>query len=424
MKKVLLISFFSISRPGGSFRPEPLAKYLPQFGWQPIILTPFLSDKSDAQLRIIETPYRDVLGFWKRLFRLSADEGIRRQVKKGFGITSPRSLVDFIFVLCEEFMSYPDLFRGWKPFAIKAGEELLQNEHMDAMISCHPVTSHIIASDLKTKYGIPWIADFADLWSQNHGYPYGPIRKLLDTRLELKTLSQTDALVTVSQPWAEKLRTLHKGKSVYAITHGFDPAEANIPPVELTAKFTITYTGRVYTEWQDPSKLFAALQDMISDGTIDPGEIEIRFYGFPETLLEKGIKQYKLSSIIKQYGRVPKQIALEKQRESQLLLLLKWENPQQRGVYTSKVFEYLGARRPILATGGYDDVVTELLDETHAGIHAPTVEDIKSTLKQLYREYKLKGEITYKGKEAEINKYSHQEMARKFSEVLDRVTSK
>ena len=65
------------------------------------------------------------------------------------------------------------------------------------------------------------------------------------------------------------------------------------------------------------------------------------------------------------------------------------------------------------------DVVNQLLDETKAGIYAPTVEDIKNTLKELYRQYKLTGKVAYRGKRSEIYKYSHREMAKKFSEILN-----
>jgi hypothetical protein len=226
-------------------------------------------------------------------------------------------------------------------------------------------------------------------------------------------------LVAVSQPAAEKLGELHKGKTVYVITNGFDPAEVNEPPANLTAKFTITYTGTIYPGKQDATKLFAALRNLISDGVIDPEEIEIRFYGPQMGWLDKEIEQYALSRIVKQYGTIPRQAALEKQRESQILLLLKWEDPQERGAYSGKIFEYLAARRPILATGGSNSVVTELLKQTKAGIDAPTIPDIKDALEKSYHEYRLKGKIVYDGRKSEIDKYSHYEMTRKFSEVLN-----
>ncbi len=417
MKQVLII----VHLPRASPRIEGLVKYLPEFNWQPVILTGATSQYTNLPARIVETPYQHALGFLGHLFKLDIEEvDVRGKIKNRFGITSKKSLVDFFLTRGGEIINYPCPDKNWKPFAVEAGSKLLQEENIDTIISSSPpITSNLIARELKDRYKIPWLVDFRDLWSQSHSSNYGSLRKLFDRRLELKTLSTAAALVTVSEPWAEKLRMLHKGKPVYNITHGFDPAEVNIPLAKLTAKFTITYTGTIYTGKQEPSKLFAALRDLISDGTIDSKEIEVRFYGTKMEWLDKEIEQYGLSNIVKQHGAVPRQIALERQRESQLLLLLKWEDPKERGVYTGKIFEYLGARRPVLATGGSDDVVSELLGETKAGVCASTVEQIKNTLKELYREYKLKGEVTYKGEESEISQYSHREMARKFVEVLE-----
>ena len=422
MKRVLIIGYLHpLARSGGSFRTLPLAKYLPEFGWEPTVLTPFLVEKAELPFRIIETPYRHTPGFWEKLFGFDLDKDIKGQVKERFGTSLKNSLIDFILAQGSKIINYPDPHKGWRSFALEAGSELLKQENFNALISCHPVISHIICSDLKDKFRIPWIADFADLWSQNPNYGYGFLRRMLDRRLELKTLSDAEALITVSEPGAKKMRALHEGCLVYTITHGFSPAEVNIPPAKLTTKFTITYTGSIYTRRQDPSKLFAALQGLIFDKSVSSNEVEVLFYGKKYEWLQKQIEQYGLSNIVKQYGLVPRETVLEKQRESQLLLLLKWEDPKERGVYTGKIFEYLAARRPILATGGSDDVVSELLGKTKAGICAPTVDDIKNILKKLYQEYKLKGEVIYREEKSEVNKYSHREMTRKFSEVLDQL---
>ena len=420
MKTVLIITRLYYR---ANTRVERLAKYLPQFGWHPIILTPPLLENPDPQLTIIETPYRDGLRFYKRLFRFNPTEGLGSQIRGRLGITSKKSFIDFLLTRGGEIINYPDSDKGWKPPALKASHELWRNEHIDAIItSSSPVTSHLIASKLRIKYKIPWIADFRDLWSQNHDYQYSPLRRMFDRRLEVKTLSKADALVTVSEPWAEKLRALHQGKPVYAITHGFDPEEVNIPPVSLTSKFTITYTGSIYTGKQDPTKLFGALRDLLSAGTVKPDDVEVRFYGTGVAWLDKEINRYGLKNVVKHYERVPKEVALEKQRESQLLLLLDWEDTEEKGVYTGKTFEYLGARRPILATGGSnDDVIDSLLSETKAGIHATDVADVKKALVKLYQEYKLKGKVVYNGIESRINKYSHREMARKFSAILNQL---
>ena len=313
MKKVLIIGY--ISQPGGSIRLAPLAKRLPEFGWQPVVLTAPLYEKTDPQLRIIETSYRDALGFWKKLVRFNPDEILKEQMKERLGVSyNKKTVIDHMINFLLGIVTYPDYERGWKPFAIEAGNELLQNESIDAMISCRPITSYIVASKLKEQYDIPWIIDYTDPWSQNTGYEYGPLRALFDRRLELKTAARANALVTVSEPWAEKLRALHKRKPVYLITHGFDPDEVNKPPTKLTAKFTISYTGTIYTGNQDPAKLFSALRDLISEGAVDPSEIEVRFYGRKVAWLDGEIQRYGLSGLVNHYGIVTKEVVLEKQR--------------------------------------------------------------------------------------------------------------
>jgi glycosyltransferase involved in cell wall biosynthesis len=423
MKKVLLIGYPFPLRQGGSPRLLGLAKYLPEFGWQPIILTAPLDLKSDGTYNIIETQYRSALGFWTRLFRLNPDKDIRNQIKQRLSDTGKKSLLDRLLTLAGEIVNYPDSDKGWKPFAVKAGDEIIRNEGIDAIISTSaPITVHLIAKELKLKHKIPWIADLRDLWSQNHNYSYSPIRRWFDTRLELKTFSKADALVTVSRPWADKLSALHRGKAVYAITNGFDPDIMGTPPAEkLTKKFSITYTGLIYPK-QDPVKLLKALSQLITTGMIDKNDLEIRFYGTIEPWLDNEARQSGLSAVFKQYGQVSRDIALQKQRESQVLLLLNWEDPQEKGNYPGKVFEYFSSKRPVLATGGSDgDVVDELLKETKTGIHASDIEETKKALVKMYEEYKSRGRVSYRPDVSAINRYSHREMARKFSEILGRL---
>ena len=162
---------------------------------------------------------------------------------------------------------------------------------------------------------------------------------------------------------------------------------------------------------------------MISDKVINPNDIEVRFYGPYQKWLEEEIKKYGLSNIVKQYGIVPREIALKKQWESQILLLLNWEDPKEKGCYTGKIFEYLTAQRPILATGGFcGDVVEALLNKTKAGVYCSKIEDIKKSLIDFYFEYKQKGKVSYSWRWDEIQKYSYKEMARKFAELLNQIT--
>lgn len=428
MKKVLIISYhFPPSTAVGSLRIQGLAKFLPDFGWEPTILTAKLSNVSEAhtdmRVRLIETPYEDLLITWKKKLGLKLDKTVEEQ----FGsptYKNKKMIMDIILNCWEEIFAYPDANKGWYKFAVEAGDKLLQEGNFDAIISSSsPATPHIIAKELKIKYNMPWIADLRDLWTQNHYYHYSFMRKLIERRLEVRTLCLADALVTVSQPLAKKLKKLHKGKRIYAIPNGFDPDEKKVDTL-LSDKFSIVYTGSLYQGKRNPEPLFAALRELILEGNIDSNDITVDFYGPKEDWLENDIKRYGLQDIVNEYGGISRDFALEKQRETQVLLLLLWDHPEEIGVYTGKIFEYLAAQRPILAIGGPEGVVKDLLAETNAGVYATSVDDVKKALEEYYNEYKRKGNIEYKGERAKIDKYSQREMARKFAAVLGTLTRK
>jgi len=420
MKKVLIIGHFWPYKREGSCRLLGLAKWLKEFGWQPIIITGPLNSKPNFDVRYVEIDYRSFLGFRTK-------KNILGQMQNKAKELSPKqkSFLKFIYNRLREIFAYPDEDKYWKKPVLKEANKIIKSEKIDAIISVWPLTSHVVAKELKNKYGIFWIADFPELWTQNCDYVYSRIRKFFERKLELKTLSSADILTTISKPMANELKELHKRKIVYTITHGFDPEEVNSPAVKLTPKFTITYTGQMYAGKRDPFKILIALKSLISNGIIDPEDIEIRFYGPQYNELEEEIKKQKLSSIVRQYGLINREFSLLKQKESQLLLLLNWEDENQKGVYTGKIFEYLAAKRPIIATGGFgNDVVEELLKETKAGVYASGVDDIKKHLTAFYSEYKKMGRVDFKGDIEKINKYNHREMAKKFSVVLNRFYEK
>jgi len=227
--------------------------------------------------------------------------------------------------------------------------------------------------------------------------------------------------VTVSKPLADDLSRLHIHKPVYVITNGFDPEDACFDPPELTEKFTITYTGALYDGKRDPLMLFEALKNLITDGIIDPDRVEVRFFGSQDPWLLDEIRDANLDGIVRVFGFVPRDEALQKQRESQLLLLLLWDNPQERGVYTGKVFEYLAAGRPIIALGGLEEcVVKDLLNETQAGHYVSSSEELEIVLSKYYSDYINTGTIS-PIENSSISKYSQLEMAKRFAEVLDKI---
>ena len=424
MKTVLIVTYhFPPRQHIASLRSKGLAKYLPQFGCQPVILTAALPDRIDTDFRVIETFYPgDAIALLAKRFGINMTKDLR--AKGGDYLASmeqKNSLKMKLIEIVKGIVEYPDNQRTWYNYALKEGVKLLDNEQIDAIIStAPPYTAHMIARKLKELYHIPWIADFRDLWTQNHNYTFGPIRKWLDKKNELNTLALCDAMITVSDPLAQELGSLHQGKPVFTITNGFDPDEIRYDSV-LTDDFTLTYTGKIFRKTQDIALLFRAIQELVEDKFIEPESVKVQLFGLKQSWIQEEIQKYNLESIATQHGHVSRETAIHKQRQSQALLLLNWLDPKQQGVYTGKVFEYLAARRPILVIGGPGGVLRDLMEQTQAGVYLPDLDSLKFALTRFYKEFQTAGKVVYHGKDEEIIKYSHKEMARKFSEVIDKV---
>ena len=86
--------------------------------------------------------------------------------------------------------------------------------------------------------------------------------------------------------------------------------------------------------------------------------------------------------------------------------MLGWTDPRETGQHSGKLFEYFGAARPILAVGGSRSVLTETLNETAAGTHAFSKEDVRNFLIAAYSDFKATGCVSYHGEQAAIAQYT------------------
>jgi hypothetical protein len=427
MKKVLIIGYFWPYNRWGSGRMLGLSKYLKDFGWEPIILTAPLQEKPPMNIRVIETNFpgdifislRKVL----RLFGFNEKISMTEQIKESLGQGAQNSMIDFARTKYQEIFGFPDTEKSWRSHALRAAEELLENERIDALMSVWPVTSHLVAQAVHRKFALPWLADFPDPWSQSHNYPYSRIRKHFDEKLELRTIADADAL-TSSSPLVTQRQAVFLKRSLVTITNGFDPESISLT-VPLADPFTITYTGTIYSGKQDPEKFLLALKKLLSLGKINSRQIRVRFYGKRYTWLDAMIVKHSLTEIVRQYGLVSREETLIKQRESHLLLLFNWEDAEENGVFPLKFFEYLAAQRPILAAGGFEhDYINHMLCETKAGIYAYDVNGIAEGVLRSYEEFIRTGTVAFNGEVTRIDQYSQKEMAHKFAVVLDSLMAK
>ena len=420
MDKVLIVShFFAQCRHFRSTRINGLARYLPEQGWNPVVLTSDVAKDVTGDFQTVEVRYEDYLRRWKEKLGLKADQPLKEQVEEGR--QQKRSMAEHALTTWERIYGFPDPTLSWVEPAVEAGKKLMAQGDIKAIISSSgPGASHIVASRLKEVSDVPWVADFRDLWAWDHNDVRSPIRRLMNERLERETLRTADVLTTVSNPLAEKLREVHGREKVVTITNGFDPVDMPSQPVVLDEKFSINYTGKVYRKGMDPAPLFDALRQLMSESKLDPGKVAVNFYGDSDPWFVQEIEERGLGDVVSVHGPVPRQESLDIQKRSQLLLILGWDNKKEKGVYTGKIFDYLAAKRPILSIGSSDDVIGELLTRTHTGLLATDDDGLRQHLITSYQEYLEQGEVPYRGDMEEVMRFSHREMAERFSRLLGR----
>ena len=426
MKKVLIVAYaFPPHQAIGSQRPFGLAKYFPQYGWEPVVLTVDRKGETPDGIKVVKARHRNIFSSIKSMIRHDAARPLESENEPTIGGGSKdQKSESALYRFIKEVVYFPDPQRGWYREAVKSAFEYLDREKVHAIISTStPETDHLVAKRIKQKYRIPWIADFRDPWSQNTYKNKFPIIKYFEQKLELRTLVDADAIVTVTEPWINLLASLHKGKKIYCVTNGYDNDDFSGRDVKLTDKLTITYTGCLYQGKRDPSLLFQVLNKLIINKIINKELMEVRFFGLREEWLTNLIDKYNLRDVVRIYGFVPREKALTIQRESQLLLLLLWNNKGDESVIPGKIFEYLASKRPIISVGASKGAVTDLLQKTNAGKITDNIYELESIILQYYNEFLQEGEIKCTSNDAILN-YNYRYITNKYSKILDDIILK
>lgn len=397
MKNVLVVVYLKRASP----RITGLVKYLPSFGYNPILLSGKVGGiKYNIPCRVIETDIRDTL------YRLNPSSDSRDFLTKFFG---KGEMVSTLLRVGGEVANYPCPDKHWKPYALREARHIIEDNKIDAIISSSaPVISHIISSQLKKEYGVRWIADVRDLWSQNHNYHYSPIRRYFDRRIEVRTLRTADYITAISEPWYGELRKLHSSP-ICIIQHGYDPD--NYMETTLSSGFTIVYTGKIY-ERQCKNIFFEGLEKSELGKSVS-----VHIYGNNDKSM------YLSGGNVHWEDYIEHRLSLEAQQKAQILLAFGWQstNSVASGLYCGKVFEYLGAKRPMLICGfPVDSAVRDLIEVTNSGVYCSSSDEVAAQLLKWYDEYKRNGYVKYRGDENVVSKYTHKAMAEKFAELLSK----
>ncbi len=452
MKKVILIAFyFNQVNEIASKRLRALAKYLPQFGWEPIVIVPDLgfipNENDDLNCRIIYTEYEDMFSHFSNKFKKSksSDADDSKDFKDFKDSRDSKNSIEFndeklkdstsysnpiaskAISIAGEVFAYPDGMKYWHESAFKEASKIMDEEEIDAIISSSwPITCHTIAKDLKEHQDIPWIADLRDLWNLNPYVSHTFIRDYFEKRLELKTFENADALTTTTDLAAETLSTLHPMSRIVPILSGYDKddfkfleelvSKKDDSSNDFSEKLKFIYAGSLYGGKRDPTYLFEAIRDLEDENKLDSSKISIEFYG-DSTGLEEIANRYGLLDIVHIGGKIAHDEVLKKQLKSDVLLLISWDNEKEKMFIPGKIYEYFALKKPVLSIGYKEGSLKDLIEETKVGYHVSGLESTKEALLEIYNEFVENGTVELNA-DINIEDYSMENMDKKFADLL------
>lgn len=429
MKKVLIITYYWPPAGGpGVQRVLKFAKYLPEFGWQPIILTvekgeypaidETLSEEIPDRCKVYKTNSIEPTFLYKKFTGMKPDERIPVAVLAERNQNWKKRIANWIRLN----LFVPDAKIGWIPFAVKAGKRIIEREKPDIIFSSSPPpTVHLIAMKLAKRSGIKWVADFRDPWTRIYHYNRSKKSKcslLLDEKFEQQVVKSADSLVTVSNAIANLLK--HSSQNKFTIIpNGYDEADfLGLNTHQRFDKFTLAYAGKMNNQ-QNPSGLWTALQQLIASSDDFANNFQMLFMGNIESGVIEEIKKHKIGDYSRFVGYIEHNQVIENILKSDVLLLLIPNTQDNEGIVTGKIFEYLATGNFILGIGPENGEAARILEKTKAGkmFDFSEFDGIKKEIEKQYEDWKngVKPEVN----KHEIEKYSRRELTYKLVEIFN-----
>jgi len=436
LKKVLILAYSFPPAGGGRVRRAmKFVKYLPAFGWKPIVLTVkkprvdvydyTLLKELPGDLTVIRTSSLELPNPFPAL-RQKTVNAVEKKDDFKFKINT------FVFRVLNKIKAsifIPDTRIGWIPFAVFRGIRIAKREKIDAiMVTAEPFSSFISGVMIKLFTQRPLILDYRDEWSENNKYVFsekGKILRKIEEFLEGICIRYADRVISVTDGIVDnfcKRYTQYKGKFT-CITNGFDADDFKEmgKPKNDRDTFTISYTGAIYKR-RFPQRLFEAVFDLIKEKPELSRTLRLDFMGeiCPETryLFENS----KIKELIRVHGFLNHKDAIDRIKDSNALLYIEDDINNSDRILPAKLFEYMAAKRPVLALVRNGTAKQTVIKGKIGFVADPTdMGELKKTLLELYDSYYKKG-LEFRPDDEFINQFSRKDLTAKLASVLEQVT--
>ena len=413
-RNVLVIAYyFPPMGLSGVQRTLKFVKYLPKFGWQPTVLTVtptgyFAQDYT--LLEEIHPLHIDIVRIGSRdpnwLFR-----------KKGV-VKMPGERWRKVLTYVSDLFFIPDNKVGWKRKVVKAAESLFKDKKFDIVFAtAPPFTDFLIGMELSRKFHIPLVIDYRDAW---HEYPFKyyptPLHKWRNYVLEKRALHAASRIITTNRRVKEMILKRYKFLNYHDVTilpQGFDPEDfASHSQGPASQKFRVTHAGVFYGD-RTPKYFLQALQRVVATYPDIKSRIEARFIGNLHDEHLRMIKEMRLEEFVVTTGYLDHAHCVQHLMESDLLWFMLTNDSQSPG----KLYEYLGARKPVLACVR-DGFLKQTIEEADAGIIVEP-EDVDGIVDALVKYYRLFAEKKLpRPNEEVIKKYDRVDLTEELSKMF------
>jgi glycosyltransferase involved in cell wall biosynthesis len=424
MRTVLILAYyFPPMGLGGVQRPLKFAKYLPEFGWRPIVAT--VKDvayyNQDSSL-LEELPDDAVVSRSGSLDPLRLAHHLGRQKKTATRTQSTgRSLARWFL--------FPDNQIGWVPFVVLRALRLIRKYQVDAILTTSPpVSGHLAGYLLHQITGLPWIVDFRDAWAGGEfdQAPSDPYRRMAH-RLQRHVIHSATHVTTVSYDIADGLTDPRSGATpVSVIPNGYDSADFSAPLAQpVSEKFVLTYSGALNAA-RSPEPLFQALHHMTAQQPTLASKLEVRLVGADlDQNVETLIQKYKIQHLVSHLGYLVHEEAVSQiLAANALVMFITSESHLVRGVPTGKIYEYLASGKPILAIVP-EGAASDLIKQYNRGqsVHPDDPHQIAVVLENWIKQYETDELPQFPVDDEDVRSFSRFQLTGQLARILDHVVT-
>lgn len=425
MKNVLVIAYyFPPMSFSGVQRTLKFVKYLPDYGWQPTVLTihphayfafdeAFLGELSGKSIEIWRTNPPLVFSAVKGKKNLS------------FGNETLRKFANRI----SQFLFIPDNKIGWKKQALEFLETKDLSKFDAIYSSAPPYTCHLLAQEIKKRWKIPFVADFRDAWLE---YPYHIYwtawHKKRHQSLEQGVIESADAVITTNDFVRDLfVQRYNSGERSCVIGQGFDSDDfskntAQVPSVN-PQEVNFVFTG-IFYEDRDPLLLYKALASIKIHHPKIFDLLRFTMVGHIQEQFQEAARSLGVAEKFNYCGYLPHAEAIAWQKQADVL----WFNigSKQKGFETvapGKVYEYLGSGKPILAILPENHIKKLLSGFEHCFLIEPNNQTSLENAILVLSQKKLEGNLP-KPDGNRLKQFDRKVLTRKLAEILDGISSK